>query len=125
MSKQQEVDADAAATYIGESLLRWRIGVRQYKEKYGTVRVYCSLGWQSMHDVLHPGHCYIQFRRNSLLYNMEYMYRTNRALFGLINLVVLPVHRAVYRYYYSQAVRKWPHLEREILQFADFPEVLG
>ena len=51
-----------AAEYIGKGLRKWgRINVVQYKEKFGTVRVYCSLGIWSLHELTHPGHCYCRY----------------------------------------------------------------
>jgi hypothetical protein len=51
-----------SAEFIGLNLRKWgRIGVRQYKEKFGTVRVYCHLGWSSFHDITHPGHCFSRY----------------------------------------------------------------
>lgn len=45
-----------AAEFIGTELKRRaRIGVTQYKEKFGTVRVYCSLGWYNLHSIIYPG----------------------------------------------------------------------
>ena len=32
-----------AAEYIGTSLERWGVCVHQYKEKFGTIRVYCDV----------------------------------------------------------------------------------
>ena len=53
---------DDAASYIGDGLRFWgRVSVSQYKEKYGTVRVYCSLGLWDWHQLTHPGYAFNQW----------------------------------------------------------------
>lgn len=123
---EQDIDwkgISAAAQYIGLGLRIWgRVPVRDYKEKYGTIRVYCSFGWWSIHDITHPGWAYIQYKSKLLRY-LNYAEWFNR-IFRLVNWVVVPYHTWLYTYLYGQALRKWPHLRLEILTGADFPELL-
>lgn len=113
-----------AADYIGLTLRKWgRVDVRDYKEKYGTVRVYCSLGWYSLHSLTHPGHSWIRYKREGILWKLNYSEKFNQ-VFRLINYVVIPYHKWLYTYVYSRALKKWPHLRMEILVCADFDELL-
>lgn len=112
---------DNAASYIGDGLRFWgRVSVQQYKEKYGTVRVYCSLGLHDWHQLTHPGYAYNQWPRWlwPLNFKGEWLKR-------LLNRGVYPFHCWLYRRYYKEAVRRWPHLREEILSVADYDELLG
>tara|TARA_Y100000310_G_scaffold287022_1_gene311662 strand:+ start:31 stop:423 length:393 start_codon:yes stop_codon:yes gene_type:complete len=109
-----------AAQYIGRRLLKWRIGVRQYKEKWGTVRVYCSLGCYRLHDLTHPGHCFSRYPKWLWRFDIRY----GGYIMWPLNQVLLPLHRWIYRNTYKKAVQKWPHLREEILCAADWDELL-
>ena len=110
-----------AARYIAHFLLRWgRVGVRDYKEKWGTVRVYLSLGWHQFHCITHPGHCYSRYPKWLWTLDCRYGYR----LMKLVNWAVVPYHAWLYRLAYKRAVRKWPHLRAEIVSAADYHELL-
>ena len=100
---------------------RWKIGVRQSKEKYGTVRVYCSLGWMSPHDITHPGYCFSRYPK--------WLWHLNCRCYGAwfwkpIQWASTKVHCWAYRRGYKLAVKKWPHLSAEILSAADFSDLL-
>lgn len=113
-----------AASYIGLWLRRWaRVDVLDYKEKYGTVRVYCSLGWSNIHDVTHPGHSFTQYKQDSLLWRLNYAEWPTH-VFQALNLVVVPVHARLYRWRYKRAVKRWPRLRCEILNSAAYSELL-
>lgn len=113
-----------AAEFIATSLRKWgRVGVRDWKEKYGTVRVYCSLGWYSLHDITHPGHVWIRYARGSLMWYLNWA-KWMRPVMRAINWVVVPYHVWLYKYTYGLALKKWPHLRAEILHGADFSELL-
>ena len=119
------VGIDGAAEYIGQGLRFWRVDVRQWKEKYGAVRVYCSLGIVWWPQLTHPGHVYNRWPRSLDFIVHAYswwnpFYVARRA----VNLLVVPFHKWLYRRYYRRAVEKWSHLRREILCCADYPELL-
>lgn len=104
-----------AAEYIGLSLRKWgRVSVTDYKEKYGTVRIYCRFGWYQIHDITHPGYHYIQWRPIGHWHTPS-----------ILNYLVVPLQTRFYTYLYGRAIRKWPHLRKEILYGADYPEFLG
>lgn len=115
---------DAAATYIGKQLKRWgRVPVRQVKEKYGRVCVYTGLGWESVHDITHPGHAWIRYK-GVFLYLYHKTYGIQQVLFTIINKVIVPYHKWLYTHVYGLALKKWPHLREEILVGADWSELL-
>lgn len=122
----KEVDWEGindAADFIGDWLRKWgRVPVRQTKEKFGTVRVYCGLGWDTFHDIFYPGHCYFRWPMWGVSLDIFLCHRLHfsRILFELS----YPIHRRLYRWRYKKAVQKWPHLRDEILCCADFSEEL-
>lgn len=115
------LNLDRAITFIGEGLCRWRIDVMQYKEKFGGARVYCTLGLLSFEQLIRPGWAMSQWPYWARW--LEYT-RPARLLRHCINWAVMPFHRWIYRWYYQEAVRRWPHLRDEIVEPADWPELL-
>jgi hypothetical protein len=114
-------DIDDAAYYIGKGLRKWRVDVRQWKEKFGTVRVYCSLGIWGWHQLAYPGYVHSQWPK--WLWKLSLSRWTTWPLRPL-NFFVIPFHKWLYRRYYAKAVQKWPHIREEILCCADFSELL-
>lgn len=115
---------DRAAAFIGEGLRRWRVDVRQYKEKYGTARVYCSLGLFSLHQITHPGHAFRRWK-SDWWWNFDCVSPVAHFVVRVLNIGAVPLHKALYRWYYKRAVARWPHLREEILSGADWDELLG
>ena len=110
-----------AALYIGTTLKKWgRIPVRDYKEKYGTVRVCCGFGAHNFFWFFHPGHIYYRWPR----WFRWFDYRVGRHIFRLINKFLIPYQIWFYKRTYRKAVEKWPHLEQEIVCMADYREVI-
>jgi len=109
-----------AAYEIAMDLKKWRIQVRDWKEKYGTVRIYCSLGWYQFHNITHPGHCFCRYPK--WLWKLDCRYF--RRVFGIINRFVIPLHIRAYRKAYKNAIKKYPHIREEILCCADWDELL-
>ena len=106
---------------IGEPLRnRYRLSVVDCKEKYGTVRVYCSFGWWSLHDVVYPGYMFNRFPL--WLRNLDY-HLLGPILHQLSRLIV-PIQIRAYRRAYRRAVKKYPHYRTAILDCADWPEYL-
>jgi hypothetical protein len=111
---------EAAASEIGWFLSRWgRVPVLQTKEKFGTVRVYCSFGWDSLHCIIWPRHCWIH---SWWPYKLDL--KISWYLMPILNKLVVKYHIWLYRKSYARAVEKYPHLKDEILSGADFGEVL-
>ena len=108
-----------AADEIGEFCRRWgRIGVRQTKEKYGTARVYCSLGWYQLHCITHPGHCYSRYPKWLWKFDINYLSKIIRRI------PIIRYHKFIYRLAYKRALRKYPFIRDEIIYGADWSEFL-
>lgn len=123
----ESVDWDsinAAAEYIGTTLVRWgRVPVRDYKEKWGTVRVYTGFGWESLYTITHPR--YVYYRGPRWLWVHVHCSSWSRWIFRyLINPIVIPYHMWLYRQVYQEAVQRWPRIACEILHAADYHELL-
>lgn len=115
------VAISGAANYIGTFSRKWgRIG-GQYKEKWGTVRFYASLGWLSLHTLTHPGYVYSQYPDWLWKLDCKYISPLLMFLFGkpFINWQIF-----VYRKAYANALKRWPHIREEILVDADYKEYL-
>ena len=116
---------DDAASFIAHRLLFWRVDVNQWKEKFGTVRVYCYLGLQWWQSLTHPGHVWHRWPNwlKFINYPMGWSKPFGWAL-RLVNYILVPFHMWLYRDTYRKAVQKWPHLRGEILTAADYPALL-
>lgn len=112
---------DDASYFIGEYLKRWgRVDVHETKGKFGSARVYCSLGWYSFHNITHPGHAFIRYKPWMCWIDNHILTH----LVVLINPLVYKYHKWLYRKSYKLALKKWPYIREEILCCADFPEYL-
>lgn len=110
-----------AADDIGLFLRRWgRLNVRQTKEKWGMVCVYCDFGWYQMHSITHPGYAFSQYPKWFWKFDIDVLSRVIEPL----NKIVVPFHKWLYRLAYKKAVRKYPYIQEEILRGADWPELL-
>ena len=109
-----------AAYEIGTFIVRWgRMGVMQTKEKFGTVRVYCSFGFDCIHGLIWPRHCWIH-----KLWPYRFDLWISRFLQPVINPILIFLQKKIYRLAYKRAVKKYPHLWKEILVMADFGPML-
>lgn len=109
-----------AAYFIGHGLKTWaRLPVRDYKEKYGTVRVYCGFGFYGIYGIWRPS--YVWYPKWWPI--RADMWLANTWLFTLINRVVVPLQQRAYVWFYWKAVEKWPHLRHEILSMADYGQL--
>ncbi len=116
-----ELEIGRAADEIGDFLRKWgRVNVTQTKEKYGTARVYCSLGWYDLHSITHPGYHYSQYPNWLWLLNCRVFSR----IVPKFNLIVRPYHVFLYRLAYKRAIRKYPHIAKAITCCADYRELL-
>lgn len=113
---------EKAAQYIDDYLTTYgRVCVLSSKEKWGTVRVYCVFGWSSLPEITHPRQMYKVYPQ--WLRNILYSPFFSRP-FSLINYLGIPYQKVIYRRAYKKAIKKWPHLIEEILEDADYPELL-
>lgn len=112
---------ELAAKYIALFLVKWgRVPVRDYKEKYGTVRVYLSFGFYGFHSIIHPQHIYNQWPK--WLWTLDCNFGTK--IINPFNKLVVPYHCWLYRLAYKRAIKKYPMIKKEILSCADYAELL-
>ena len=109
-----------AAYYIGDWLSTWaRMPIRDMKEKWGTVRVYCSFGVYGIYGLWRPRHIwYPKWWPMRLDF-----WLADTPIFRLLNRIIVPLQMKAYVWRYTQAVRKWPHLYKEIVSAADYGEL--
>lgn len=114
-----------AAYFIGDFCRKWgRMPVRDMKEKYGTVRVYTSIGVNCFLNITHPGYVhYRSYPRWAMIFDINHGAKVLRWS-GLAWLFREIIHPHVYRLAYKKALQKWPHLKKEILVCADWPELM-
>lgn len=110
-----------AVDFLREYMLKRKLPVLQAKEKFGTVRVYCSFGIWGFHGLVYPGYSFYQWDG----WRAKLDYAIGMPLMSVLNKwFILKWHAKVYREAYRQALLKWPHLEKEILCAADYDELL-
>lgn len=123
-SKQETLDhlnrVHEAALWVGKELLRLRIPVRDMKEKWGEVRVYCGFGYWSFHELVYPGYAFNQFPSWLLWLDIHFLSPLIQHLYWIIE----PLHRWWYRRTYKKALEKFPDLRHNLLIGADWPELL-
>lgn len=121
MKQNVEAQCDSAAWFIHQYLVKYgRINVRQSKEKFGTVRVYCSLGYYGFYGLFYPERMWVHWPK--WLHGLDLKY--GMAVMGVLNKVIVPYHKWVYRRAYAAAVKKYPDIRERILRTADWPEFL-
>ena len=136
-------DVSGAARDIAMFCKRWgRIGVRDYKEKYGTARVYCGFGYTQLHSLIWPGHIYSRYPFGV----SKYGWKLNATRFGkwlgnkiwrldcnfsrfffqnkIIGGLICKYQIWIYKKAYERALKKYPYIVKEILYGADYPELL-
>lgn len=119
---ENDSDLGHAAAYIGKILARYgRIRVAQTKVKFGSIRVYMSFGWDSLLTLTHPRWSHYG-PYPEWLKNFDIMY-ISKAL-PWTNPVVIPYQRWIYRLAYKAALKRWPNLQDEIIDSADYSELL-
>lgn len=111
---------EKTASEIGRFLVRWgRIRVFQTKEKYGTVRVYCAFGFDSVHELIWPRHCWIH---KWWPYSLDL--KASDWVMPVFNRLIFPYQKFIYRMAYKRAVAKHESLWKEILVMADHGKLL-
>ena len=110
----------AAIKFIGPYLKRRRVPVRDYKEKWGQLRLYCNLGYCQFHDLFFPGYVYNQWPK--WLWRLDCHYGSR--IIGVVNFFMVPLNRYWYRRAHKLAIKKWPSVRAEILGCPDWPELL-
>lgn len=111
---------NAAAYFIAHWLKTWvRMPIQDYKEKFGTVRIYCGFGWHGVYSIWRPmHHWYPKWWPMRLDF-----WLANTWAWGQLNRVVVKLQQKAYAWRYKKAVEKWPHLHDEIVSQADYGEL--
>jgi len=116
-------DVGKAADEIGDFCRVWgRINVTQTKEKWGLVRCYCNFGIHQLFSITHPGYVYSRYPK----WFWKFDCRIVSKFFSIlhINAIVVPYQVYIYKKAYLQAIKKYPHIRKEILSGADYAELL-
>jgi len=116
-------DLDEAARFISDYCSRWGRFGGQAKEKFGTLRFY-ALFHHNLHDLIWPGYVFTQWTPAlaPLRWLDDYVYRLG--VCNPLRSLVIRWQTFVYARAYRLALKRWPHLRREILCCADYPEYL-
>jgi hypothetical protein len=117
-------DMNRVVDFMWDYLHKWRFPARDVKEKWGTLRVYCSFGWTSPHDITHPGHAYIRYKKGGIMWSLQYSKVVRWIFQYILHKPSQLFHIWVYRRAYRLACEKWPQCAAEILTAADYPELL-
>lgn len=112
---------DRAAYDIAKELLFFRVPVRDWKEKYGTVRVYTGFGVGSLHSLILPNHMWYRWSKKPLL---KWLDEVTLPIFSLLLPLTIRYHEFIYRAAYQRAIEKYPEIRENILDGADYDELL-
>lgn len=116
-------DVEDAAEYIREFCVKWaRLG-GQSKEKYGTARFYANFGVYNLHSLTHPGWANYAWYPKWLI-KFDIYYAPIMFKYSGINWLFSKWQPYIYYVAYKKALHKWPHIQAEILDGADYPELL-
>jgi hypothetical protein len=116
-------DVDNAAYDIRRFCIRWgRLG-GQAKEKYGTVRFYTNFGVRGLHSLTHPGYCHYAWYPRWLIY-LDIYHLPKFFYWTGIQWFFSKWQPFIYNLAYKRALKKYPHIEAEILSDADYPELI-
>ncbi len=117
------INLGVIANEIGCYLVKYgRIPVTQTKEKYGTIRVYCSFGVYNLHSLIWPRYVYKHRRYPKWLWNLDVMYISK--LFSLVQVPIYKYQKFIYKRAYKLALAKHPEAKRALLSGADYGELL-
>lgn len=109
--------------YIHDYMVNWgRIGVHS-KEKWGTARIHVYFWRGSLHELVYPGYVYNQFP--DWLWKFDCNYINPFLNFTKIPTLVNKWQFRVYKDAYAKAIKKWPHIAKELTCCADYPDLLA
>lgn len=112
---------NGAINIIGPTCRKYGLLGGQIKEKYGTLRFYAMFGYLSLHTLIYPGYVYSQFPKWLWTLDIKYIGPILRFFFER---PFVWWQKKVYNYAYQKAVKKYPHIRKEILCAADYPEFI-
>lgn len=101
-----------AQDYIWTHAIRWGRMCFHTKEKYGTIRYeWLSFG-VGLHRLFYPAHLYI---RQTWLYQLDYKIVIPVLEFLRLDKIIMAYQWWVFKTVIKKAIKKWPHLKKEIL----------
>lgn len=118
-----DLKLEEAGEYIYSYLKMARVPVIQCKVKHGTLRMYCSLGWRNLLDATHPGYMHYSPYPKWLM-TFDILYAPMVFKYSGLSFLSYHLHKRVYIYAYKKALKKYPHLRRELTCCMDYPELL-
>lgn len=111
-----------AAQYIAKYCAKWgRISILDYKEKYGTSRVYVFFGIWSMLNLVTP---FAHYHHGWPKWLMRFDIWAMSRILPKLDFLVIPYQQKIYTMAYGRALKKYPHLSKEIISGADHPNLL-
>ncbi len=111
-----------AIHYITDTLTRYGRIAAHGKEKWGCARISVSIGYPSLHTLTYPRYVYNQFPNWLWRLDCNYIGPVIRFLIGK---PLAKWQMYLYGATYRKAIKKWPHLQAEILNDADYKELIG
>jgi len=86
-----------------------------------TARVYCGFGWYQLHSITHPGYVYSRYPKWLWCFDIDYLSKIVR----IFNPLTVRYQMWIYRRAYELAFKKWPLIKEEIIDGADYPEIIS
>lgn len=112
-----------AADFLGDYCCKWGRFGGDTKEKFGRACFYARFGL-SLHQLIYPRFVYFKHRDfPDWLWKWD-IYYISPVLNKLFGKPWAKYQEFIYRKAYEKALAKWPHLKKEILYGADYPELL-
>ena len=120
----EDFDWDAlgqAEHMLNKIARRWRIGIHT-KEKYGTLRCSVYLFDGSLHSIVYPGHVYIRWHNKYIKSWDRKLAYPNNFIYAYIVGKVQYLQLCILRMAYRKVIKKYPHIEAEIVVDHPFSE---
>lgn len=113
-------DLNDAIHYTTRYMIRYGRIPANGKEKYGECRIYCHFGIENLYWFFKPNYHFYRYHK--------YVRRLDDATFGkLFKLLREPIYKwqkFIYRRAYQNAIKKWPHIQLEIINGCDYSELV-
>ncbi len=125
--------------YIAKRLIRYGlISVQDHKTKYGSIRVYVSFGIHDLLDlfeiVIYSNGIWFLYTRTSFYKSKGYYYFKDTLIGKLLrkaripdiinDFLIIPYQKLIYKMVYRRAIRKFPNFKYNMLDGADYPELI-
>lgn len=112
---------DKAGYLISKVLKAGRIGCN-YKEKYGTLRLYSYFYNGSLHSLCYPGYHYNRFPK--WLWHLDVWYIQRICSRIGLRWLIFQFQKPFYTFAYLLAMQKYEHIREEICVDAEYPNLI-